>query len=115
MLFLEEEGYEPFRADAWLVFESGSGLALVWQSDEVTEDSDEDYRTTLLSPYCTELTYLFYDAEDEAWEEVTAADVSDEAQNQLPVFLRLTFESPEGEELHRRILLPAATLTPLPF
>lgn len=116
LLHLPEEGYSPFSAQAWLVFDDTSGLMLVWQSDEITEDSDDETLTSLLSPYCRGMTYYFYDVEDDLWEDVPSDQLSRDEQNQLPVFVELTFIADEGgEEETRRLLLPPPSLETLPY
>ena len=105
-IFVAENTYLP-EVTCYLVFKDGEGLLLRWRTDEMAAEDDDDVLTSLISPYVTEVTYYYYDREDDTWEESDEAEQSDEGQTMMPDFIGLAFEHPDGREAKRQILLPA--------
>ena len=82
-----------------LYYRSNGGLALLWHSRlQETEDLD-DVQNTLLSPYVSEITYCYYDRENDSWKKTETPEEDDNHQFLLPQFLELRFEYKEEERL----------------
>ncbi|MEM9226486.1 MAG: prepilin-type N-terminal cleavage/methylation domain-containing protein [Verrucomicrobiota bacterium] len=105
-LFVDPEEYLS-TLTCYLVFNDDDGLSLIWQSDSMAEEDDDDLRRTQLSPYVTSLIYAYYDAEDESWEESEEPEQSDNGGLELPDMIKLVFTHPETEaELTFTLILP---------
>ncbi len=82
--------------EAWLVFEQGRGLAIVWRDIRnvqpgIVGDEDELLRSSLVSAFVTKLEYLYRDDERKQWlEEEKPREFGGDYK--LPDFLRITFE-----------------------
>lgn len=114
-IFVQEETAFLPEVECFLVFDDNDGLVLRWRTDAMkTEDADA-LLASMLSPYVKELTYYYYDREDDSWDDSDEAEQSDEGQVLLPDFISLKFEHPDGREATRQILLPAVDVErPLP-
>lgn len=98
--------------EAWLYFESGRGLALLWRSPLVIEDSfreEDSLRSTLISPYVTEMLYCYFDDSTETWDEYRDINEID-GEYRLPEFIKLKFVY-EEQEVTRLIYVPKSTAT----
>lgn len=95
--------------EAYLYFEEGAGLSVVWRSPLFAEDAfseEDELRTTLLSPYVTEVLYCYLDEQTETWDEERDLERQNN-QYQLPQFIKLAFEH-ENQKITRLIYLPKA-------
>ena len=107
-LFVEPETYLPEVA-CFLVFNADDGLYLLWQTDAMAAEDDDDLRRTPISPYVTSLVYAYYDAEDDEWDESTEPEDADGGGLKLPDMIKVIFTHPEDERQETiEILLPAA-------
>ncbi len=105
-LFVEPETYLP-EVTCYLVFNQQDGLYLLWQTDEMATEDEDDLRHTPISPYVTGVVYAYYDAEDDEWEESTEPEDAAEGGLKLPDMLKVIFTHPEDEyEETIEILLP---------
>ena len=111
MLRDDEEGL-PGRYRAFLKFDEDLGLILIWQSAEILEEDPDSYRHYLLSPDLKMIVYYFYDEQADEWETFDATEAIDTEEYGLPTLIELQFESSEGRQLKRRILMPPTEQTP---
>ena len=105
-VFQGEESPLP-ELNCYLVVDGANGLSLVWQSDDMANDNiDAAYRSEL-SPYVSDLNYLYYDALNDNWESSGDAEKLDDGTLAIPDFIQLTFKHPDGREIERQLILPA--------
>lgn len=90
---------------AYLKFERGQGLALIWHSRLETIEQSSDLRTTLLSQFVDDINYAYYDAEDDSWREEPEPYEDDGGRLLLPDFLKLTFIY-QDEEIITTVHIP---------
>ena len=82
--------------DAFLYFDRDEGLSLLWYSllqEEV--ESENDLRRTPISPYVTEMRYIYWDERFERWEEESEPQEGEADEYLLPRFVKLIFEKDE--------------------
>ena len=103
--FLTQEGEPLPNLYAYLFFDDGEGLSLLWYSahHEEIEETDDLFRS-VLSPYVTEIRYCYFDPEDERWE-ILDEPMEEDDTFLLPQFLKLTFAL-EDQILERNLYLP---------
>ena len=117
------------RVHAYLFFEEGEGLNLLWFSElQELEKNDEgimepegedELFMTLVSPFCEEVYYCYYGEEDDGPDDIKEWDMAtdlrekedQEGKFQLPAFLKLVFRG-EGDDLDRTITIPVERLSP---
>lgn len=111
-LLFERNATAMPTVEAWLYFESGRGLALLWRSPLLEDNSfreEDSLRSTLISPYVTEVLYCYYDDSTESWDEYR--DIREiDGEYRLPEFIKLKFVY-EEQEVTRLIFVPKATAT----
>ncbi len=93
---------------AWLHFERGQGLSILWHSalDADEPESARSLNRTVISPFVSKIEYAYYDMEDDRWEMLERPREQARREFVLPDFLRLTFTHPEHGERRRSILVP---------
>lgn len=96
-LFLMESPFVP-EVDCWLVFLPGEGLYLDWRTDAQARENQEWIFRTLLSPYVSEVTYCYYDAERNRWEEKAEPMQAASGGLAMPDYLKFVFRHPDGRE-----------------
>lgn len=92
---------------AYLYFSPDEGLSLLWHSplQESVEDL-QDLRRTQLSPWVSEIEYIYWDGKMERWESKTQPKEGERPdQYLLPSYLKLSFDY-AGEKTQRTIELP---------
>lgn len=102
--------------DAFLHFDEKEGLSLLWYSILQEEVEDEnDMRRTLISPYVTQIKYIYWDEQFERWEEEDEPQEG-EADDEflLPRFIKLIFEH-DGATKERTISIPVPSRSALIF
>lgn len=75
----------------YLKLVEGEGLFLLWHSRLEIDFEEQAPRSTLLSPFVTELIYDYYDSETEAWTSLPDFDHGDGGEPVLPTRVRLVF------------------------
>lgn len=70
----------------------GEGLFLLWHSRLEVDFEDQPPRSTLLSPFVTDLVYDYYDPEMDSWTSGTEFETGEEGEPRLPTRVRLVFE-----------------------
>lgn len=97
---------------AYLHFEDGEGLSIIWYSALDAEDIEEerDLLRTRISSFVTEINYAYYELDDDEWEITDDPMENDDDEFRLPDFVRLTFTHPEEGERIRSILIPHGSL-----
>jgi type II secretory pathway pseudopilin PulG len=101
--------------DAFLYFDRDEGLSLLWYSllqEEV--ESENDLRRTSISPYVTEMRYIYWDERFERWEEETEPQEGEADEYLLPRFIKLIFEKDEIIK-ERTISIPVPSRSALLF
>ena len=117
------------RIHAYLYFEDGEGLSILWFSElqelekneegnMVPEDEDELFKTPI-SPFCEEIYYCYFGEEGDGpedikeWEYPTDLRESEKTEGkfQLPAFVKLIFRG-EEEDMDRTITIPVEKLAP---
>lgn len=95
--------------EAYMFFEERAGLSVVWRSPLFGDDAfseEDELRTTLISPYITEVLYCYLDEQTETWDEERELR-RENNDYQLPQFIKLVFEH-EDQKASRLIYLPKA-------
>lgn len=101
--------------DAFLYFDRDEGLSLLWYSllqEEV--DNENDLRRTPISPYVTEMRYVYWDERFERWEEEDEPQEGEDDQYLLPRFIKLIFEKDELTK-ERTISIPVPSRSAILF
>jgi len=117
------------RVHAYLLFEEGEGLSIIWFSELQELEKNEEGRMepegedelfkTLISPLCEEIYYSYYGEEDDGPDDFKEWDHSVELKEKerqsekfrLPAFVKLVFRG-EGKDLDRTITIPIERLSP---
>ena len=117
------------RVHAYLFFEEGEGLSILWFSELQELEKNEEGRMepegedelfkTLISPLCEEIYYSYYGEEDDGPDDFREWDHSVELKEKerqsekfrLPAFVKLVFRG-EGKDLDRTITIPIERLSP---
>lgn len=91
-----------------LGWRQGTGLILYWHSQLETRFSEDPPRALVLSPLVTGISYDYYNANLDSWQNYTALQRDSNGQWELPTRLRLRFTY---GRLHREtvITLPTAS------
>jgi hypothetical protein len=91
------------------------GLSLLWYSVLQEEAEDEnDLRRTQISPFVTQIRYIYWDERFERWEEEETPKEGDGDEFILPRFIKLIFEY-EGETKERTVSIPVPSRSALLF
>ncbi|MDP4694562.1 MAG: type II secretion system GspH family protein [Opitutales bacterium] len=102
--------------EAFIHFEDGEGLSLLWYSilQEEVEDIN-DLRRTEISQLVTDIQYVYWDEKIEQWEvEDKLMEGEGDEEFLLPRFIKLTFEY-EGETKERSLTIPVPSTSALLF
>ena len=117
------------RVHAYVLFEEGEGLSILWFSELQELEKNEEGRMepegedelfkTLISPLCEEIYYSYYGEEDDGPDDFKEWDHSVELKEKegqsekfrLPAFVKLVFRG-EGKDLDRTITIPIERLSP---
>lgn len=101
--------------EAFIYFNRSEGLSLLWHSLLQEEVEDEnDLRRTQISPYVTQLRYIYWDERFERWEEEEEPQEDENDAFLLPRFIKLVFEH-EGVTKERTISVPIVSRSALIF
>lgn len=101
--------------DAFLFFKKGEGLSLLWYSILQEEVEDEnDLRRTLISPYITAVSYIYWDESFEKWEAEEDPQEGEDDEFLLPRFIKITFEHDDISK-ERTISIPVPSRSALLF
>lgn len=115
-LLVDIENAPKTGISAYLYFDPDEGLSLLWHSllQESIKDL-EDLRRTLISPWLTQINYIYWDETSEKWEtEPKPKPAESQGEYRLPSYLQLTFEF-EGDESTRTLLIPVPSQGALIF
>ncbi|MGJ8650096.1 MAG: PulJ/GspJ family protein [Opitutaceae bacterium] len=102
--------------EAFIHFEDGEGLSLLWYSilQEEVEDVN-DLRRTEISQLVTDIQYVYWDEKIEQWEvEDKLMEGEGDEEFLLPRFIKLTFEY-EDETKERSLTIPVPSTSALLF
>lgn len=113
---LVREGNALPAIHAYLWFERGRGLSILWYSALSADavESPNDLFNTPVSPYVVKLEYAYFDSDASRWEVTDRPLEEERGVFRLPQFIRLTFQHPDFEEQTRSILIPQ-TSTDVPL
>jgi len=91
---------------AYLLFERGAGLSVLWYSAlELDIERESDLHKAPISPFVTQIEYAYYERDENRWELVTEPLEESPGQFRLPHYLKLTFEHPDADEPAVRFIL----------
>lgn len=110
----QAEGMFVPDVTAYLIFRQREGLFFHWQTDAMRAENEDDLRVSLISPNVTEVLYLYYDRDNNSWDESKEAESNRQGETLVPDFIQITYTHSDGREAKRQILLPANSELPLP-
>lgn len=76
----------------YLKLVDGEGLFLLWHSRLELDFEEQPPRSTLLSPFVTEMIYDYYDPEIRAWTTLNRLQTNPEGEPMVPNRIRLVFQ-----------------------
>lgn len=106
-MFVGRGGLTDSAVSCYLLFEKNRGLLLLWQSERMRLEDENDWEQTVLSPLVSAANLLFYDAQREQWERTDDLRQPFATTDSLPQMLQLTFKEPgSSREIVAEVLLP---------
>lgn len=102
-LLTNSKGVMPVENTLYLYFDSDEGLSLVHTSSLNQDiESEEDYQRTMLSPFVSDINYIYWDMETETWETLDEpmTNPDDTFTYRIPNFLKLSFRYKENQIEH---------------
>lgn len=106
-VFVGRTGQTQESVSCYLLFEKDAGLVLLWQSERMRREDERDWERTVLSALVSAVRLLYYDAEQERWEQADGLEQLFSTPERLPQVMEITFREPGAErEVRTEVLLP---------
>lgn len=102
------EGQSLPAVMAYIHYERGTGLSVLWYSALDAEDIERvnDLRRTPVSTFVSKIEYAYYDFLNDEWTLTEKPEEERDSSFILPNFLRLTFSHPQEGDRSRSIFIP---------
>lgn len=109
-VFIGESGLVDTSVDCYLLFEPDNGLVLLWQSPRMKADDESNWQRSVISPLITAVRLLYYDADQDSWEDADGLTQVSTDTSRLPQVMQLTFRDPRSaQEIRTEVLLPVGS------